>query len=115
MTREEVIESLEFSMRDKSRILVYVFVGTLKQAVKLLKEQPEQKTGHWEKSDYADDNKWHKCSECGTITEKVDKYGYKLICNYCRICGAKMDKKNDRKTAAIVGTKGEKHDRRRSD
>ena len=54
-----------------------------------MKEEQPPKKGHWEKSEYASD-KWHQCSECGTITERVDKNGYKLTCNFCRICGADM-------------------------
>ena len=54
-----------------------------------LLEEHQPKKGHWEKSEYASD-RWHKCSECGTTTERVDKNGYKLICNFCRICGADM-------------------------
>ena len=62
-------------------------VGNGKTILQALEEQ--RKKGHWIKSKYADD-RWHECSECGTITEKVDKNGCKLICNYCRICGADM-------------------------
>ena len=72
------------------------FWDLMADALELLKEQPERKCGHWEKSEYADDS-WHKCSECGTITERVDKNGYKLICNYCRICGADMRKDGKQK------------------
>jgi len=60
----------------------------VEKMAELLKEQ-QPKKGHWEKSQYADD-RWHKCSECGKLTEAVDENGYKLICNYCRICGADM-------------------------
>lgn len=56
-------------------------------AEKLLKEQPQQKTGHWIYQD-AYNTMWdHTCSECG-----------KLICtergtyaHFCWNCGAKME------------------------
>lgn len=58
--------------------------------VELLKEK-QPKKGHWKKPKFAND-RWHECSECGTVTEKVDHNGYKLICNYCPVCGADMRK-----------------------
>ena len=66
----------------------FCVVDVAKDTLELLKEQ-QPKKGHWEKSEYASD-RWHQCSECGTITERVDKNGYKLTCNFCRICGADM-------------------------
>ena len=59
-------------------------------ALELLKEK-QPKKGHWKKSKFAND-RWHECSECGTVTEAVDHNGYKLICNYCPVCGADMRK-----------------------
>ena len=59
-------------------------------ALELLKaEQP--KKGHWEKAKHAND-RWHSCSVCGVTTERLDHNGFKLICNYCPVCGADMRK-----------------------
>ena len=63
----------------------------MREALELLKEQPPRKKGHWVKSKFAND-RWHQCSECGRLSERTDRNGYKLVCNYCRICGADMRK-----------------------
>lgn len=57
-------------------------------ALELLKEK-QPKKGHWEKSKFSND-RWHKCSECGRLSERTDRNGFKLVCNYCRVCGADM-------------------------
>ena len=62
----------------------------IEKAIELLKEQ-QPKKGHWEKPKFADD-RWHQCSVCGVTTERLDKNGFKLVCNYCRVCGADMRK-----------------------
>lgn len=72
----------------ESKLYVEQMQKEIDRLNELLKEQ-QPKKGHWEKSEYASD-RWHQCSECGTITERVDKNGYKLTCNFCRICGADM-------------------------
>ena len=67
-------------------------MGGVDRVRQIIEEMPtieQPKKGHWEKAKYADD-RWHQCSECGTATEAVDHNGYKLICNYCPVCGADM-------------------------
>lgn len=88
---EQVIKDVELGLRIAKGTDCGLFKTSVKSAeqiLELLKEQ-QPKKGHWEKSEYADD-RWHKCSECGKITERIDKNGYKLVCNFCRICGADM-------------------------
>lgn len=54
-------------------------------ALELLKEQPEQKHGHWISFGYAH----YTCSCCGT-----GRY-MNFVPNYCSACGAKMDEEVD--------------------
>ena len=60
-----------------------------KEIDRLKAEQP--KKGHWEKAKHAND-RWHSCSVCGVTIERLDHNGFKLICNYCPVCGADMSK-----------------------
>ena len=58
----------------------------------LIDKQPtieQTKKGHWEKAKHAND-RWHSCSVCGVTIERLDHNGFKLICNYCPVCGADM-------------------------
>lgn len=98
MTREEVkawLKHLKDDAHEKADSIVPCDIEiALGIAIEAL-EQP--KKGHWKKPDFADDKKWHQCSECGVTTEKLDKNGFKLICNYCPVCGADMRKDGDTK------------------
>ena len=75
-------------IRDQNRGMDECVSALAKDALELMKEQ-QPKKGHWEKAKHADD-RWHSCSVCGVTTERLDKNGFKLICNFCRICGADM-------------------------
>ena len=72
------------------------FMDLTKDAVALLREEPEQKHGHWKgftqsryfgKDDYGEpifrDGRFYVCSECRR--KSIIKYPY------CPRCGAKMD------------------------
>ena len=87
LDREKIIETLEHS-RQLDFDMAKPTQDAIDYALAFLKEQTTKK-GYWKKSKYADDE-WHECSVCGTITRRVDDCGYKLICNYCRICGSDM-------------------------
>ena len=62
-------------------------------ALELLKEQPEQKHGHWQNDKYGN----MLCSVCGglaieTIAGRIaDWHLAPYLSNYCPQCGAKMD------------------------
>lgn len=59
--------------------------------LELLKEQPEQKHGHWKLvQDYYDDEHW-QCSACGCewYLEAGNPKENNML--YCPECGAKMD------------------------
>ena len=95
-----IIKGLEEWINANDELDTKIDACLVADALDLLKEQQveidrlkseQPKKGHWKKSTYADD-RWHECSECGKVTEKVDKNGNKLICNFCRICGADMRK-----------------------
>ena len=86
MTKQEILDhfkDIDVMYNDSSKH------ETLSRMLdELLKEQ-QPKKGYWKKPKNAD-ARWHECSECGTMTRKVDEYGLTLICNYCPICGADM-------------------------
>ena len=65
---------------------VTVPVTLLLDTLKLLKEQPEQKHGHWISFGYG----YYRCSVCN------DGKNMNFVPNYCSTCGAKMDEKMDR-------------------
>ena len=71
MTKQKILDhfkDIDFVYNDSSKH------ETLSRMIdELLKEQ-QPKKGHWQKTENVVD-RWHKCSECGTITEKADKYG----------------------------------------
>lgn len=68
-----------------------------KNALDLLKEQPEQKHGHWiEQDDYNDT--YYKCSVCGEPWVLIDGTPLENGMHFCPKCGAIMDgevKRND--------------------
>ena len=47
--------------------------------------------GHWMSYEFATDNRWRKCSVCGTADEYINILGLEAIRRYCPFCGAKMD------------------------
>ena len=47
--------------------------------------------GHWMPYEFATNNRWRKCSVCGTADEYINEYGTEAIRRYCPFCGAKMD------------------------
>ena len=53
--------------------------------LELLKEQPEQKHGHWISFGCG----FYRCSVCD------DRKNMNFVPNYCSTCGAKMDEKMD--------------------
>ena len=52
-------------------------------ALELLREQPEQKHGHWISFGCG----FYRCSVCD------DRKNMNFVSNYCSTCGAKMDEK----------------------
>lgn len=56
----------------------------------LLKEQPEQKHGHWiEQDDYNDT--YYKCSVCGEPWVLIDGTPLENGMHFCPKCGARME------------------------
>lgn len=51
--------------------------------------------GHWMPYEFATNNRWRKCSVCGTADEYINEYGIEAIRKYCPYCGAKMDEVED--------------------
>lgn len=47
--------------------------------------------GHWMLYEFAMNNRWRKCSVCGTADEYINNSGLEAIRRYCPYCGAKMD------------------------
>lgn len=85
-------------IRDQNSGMDECISALAKDALELLKEQQTEvdrlkaeqpKKGHWEKAKHASD-RWHSCSVCGVTIERLDHNGFKLICNYCPVCGAEM-------------------------
>ena len=70
-------------------------IGNVRENIRMMPTIEQRKKGHWKKPKFADDKRWHQCSECGVTTEKLDKHGFKLICNYCPVCGADMREEGD--------------------
>lgn len=65
--------------------------SVMQAAMELLKEQPEQKHGHWKTvSDYCDDEHW-QCSACGCEWYLEAGSPTENNMHYCPECGAKMD------------------------
>ena len=61
-----------------------------KDALALLKEQPEQKHGHWiEQDDYNDT--YYKCSVCGEPWVLIDGTPLENGMYFCPKCGARME------------------------
>jgi DNA-directed RNA polymerase subunit RPC12/RpoP len=59
-------------------------------AISLLKEQPEQKHGHWiEQDDYNDT--YYKCSVCGEPWVLIDGTPLENGMHFCPKCGARME------------------------
>ena len=97
MTREEVKAWLKHLKDDAHETADSIVPSDIEIALGIAIEALEQpKKGYWEKPKFADD-RWHICSECGVLTERLDRNGFKLICNFCRICGADMRKDGDTK------------------
>ena len=51
--------------------------------------------GRWLSYEFATNNRWRKCSVCGTADEYINEYGTEAIRNYCPFCGAKIDEVED--------------------
>lgn len=51
----------------------------------------EVQHGKWERYEFSTNNRWRKCSVCGTGDEYIDEFGFVAIRNYCPYCGARMD------------------------
>jgi hypothetical protein len=94
----EVIDALErckpYCMCDDDGCPYYQTVGCIevvrKDALELLKEQPEQKHGHWiEQDDYNDT--YYECSVCGEPWVLIDGTPSENNMCFCPKCGAKMD------------------------
>jgi len=104
--RERVIKGLECHLDTEADCADCIYVNSgfrcyavlLEDALKVLKEQPEQKHGHWKgftqsryfgKDDYGEpifrDGRFYVCSECRR--KSVIKY------RYCPHCGTKMDER----------------------
>ena len=65
-------------------------VTIAKDALALLKEQPEQKHGHWiEQDDYNDT--YYKCSVCGEPWVLIDGTPSENNMCFCPKCGARME------------------------
>lgn len=58
--------------------------------LELLREQPEQKHGHWKLVQDYDDEHW-QCSACGCEWYLADGNPEENNMHYCPECGAKMD------------------------
>ena len=66
-------------------------VTLLLDTLNLLREQPEQKHGHWKLvQDYYDDGHW-QCSACGCEWYLEAGNPEENNMHYCPECGAKMD------------------------
>lgn len=65
---------------------VKVPIALLLDTLNVLREQPEQKHGHWISFGYG----YYRCSVCN------DGKNMNFVPNYCSTCGAKMDEKMDR-------------------
>ena len=69
------------------------FMNLIKDATALLREEPEQKHGHWQNDKYGN----MLCSVCGglaieTIAGRIaDWHLAPYLSNYCPQCGARMD------------------------
>lgn len=48
-----------------------------------------EKTGRWIAYEFGDE-RWRKCSVCGTADEYINHLGLVAIRNYCPYCGARM-------------------------
>jgi len=84
--RERVLEELALALEwcsenDDPRGSVAVKIFAVRDALKLLKEWPEQKHGHWISLGDAH----YTCSCCRTPRHM------NFVPNYCSECGAKMD------------------------
>lgn len=56
----------------------------------VLEELPSaEKTGKWLAYEFGDE-RWHKCSVCGTADEYINNLGLVAIRKYCPNCGALM-------------------------
>ena len=71
------------------------FLRTIDDAIDLLKEQEEHKTGKWEvkpsnKEQGERDFIWWKCSECGQVIYSESEHDREEFHKYCGRCGAKM-------------------------
>lgn len=93
-----IIKAMEEWLNDDNALDTKIDACLVADALGLLKEQQgeidrlkaeQPKKGHWEKAKHAND-RWHSCSVCGVTTERLDHNGFKLICNYCPVCGADM-------------------------
>ena len=47
--------------------------------------------GSWILYESETDNRWRKCSVCGTADEYINEYGAVAHRRFCPFCGAKMD------------------------
>ena len=68
--------------------------------VDLVDEQPTIdaepiRHGHWIPYEFTTDNRWRKCSVCGTADEYINNLGLEAIRRYCPFCGAKMDEEDE--------------------
>lgn len=60
------------------------------EVVDLLKDIPSaEKKGRWMAYEVGDE-RWRKCSVCGTADEYINHLGLVAIRNYCPSCGARM-------------------------
>lgn len=101
--REKVIKGLECCGEDaygccrecpyndhRTGTIEYCTSALCVDALKLLKEQPEQKHGHWIEQDDCNDT-YYECSVCGEPWVLIDGTPSENNMCFCPKCGAKMD------------------------
>lgn len=86
--REKLITAIERAREQSEEFGLGFIVVKFKETdliLELLKEQPEQKHGHWISFGCG----FYRCSVCD------DRKNMNFVPNYCSTCGAKMDEKMD--------------------
>ena len=90
------------------QIPTYPLRETLDQALSkrmnncpLVEGTEEVRHGRWLSFEFGDE-RWHKCSICGTADEYINHLGHVAIRRYCPKCGASMDEVEEKINEAIT-------------
>ena len=72
----------------KDNYVIYGYEDFLNDFFKMVDEQPTVdvvKHGHWIAYEFGDE-RWHKCSVCGTADEYINELGLIAVRRYCPSC-----------------------------